>query len=508
MRDVVRRPGVGRWALALAVAALAAGCGKRSDPTVHLDVTPPPDEPPPAPVAPTPPAPPAPRPPPPRDGPAGVGAWDAEMNWPFGAVHTHVLPTGKVMFGGEWLDGALPPRLWDPATSALTVAPYAGYNVFCSGHTFLGNGLLLFAGGHIKDDYGFARASVFDPVAGTWTQLADMNAGRWYATTTTLATGEVVVVSGEVAGIGDVNPIPQVLDPVAGTWRTLTTASRSVPFYPRQFAAPNGKLFVATPSEQSLWLDTSGTGAWSLGPPSHFGFRDYGGAVMLDGKVLVMGGGDPPTNTAEMVDLDDPAPAWKVVAPMKFARRQLNATILPDGTVLVTGGSSGPGKNNESAPVLAAEVYDPASDTWTTLSSAAEFRGYHSTAVLLPDGRVLTGGSTLKTTAQVFSPPYLFRGPRPTIAAAPDRVAPGTRFHVETPDATRIVRVALVRLGSVTHAFDQNQRYVTLGFAPALGGLDVDAPPSFLRAPPGHYMLFLVDDDGVPSVASIIQLAN
>jgi hypothetical protein len=504
-------------AVAVAVALAAACSGKKNDPLEHLDVTPtdPSDTPsqsaaPPAPSGGPVTHPPA---PPPGDpnapaGAADVGAWGPLLDFTISATHTHVLPTGKVMFGGEFLDGAKPPQYWDPATGAATQAPYAGYNVFCSGHTFLGDGLLLFAGGHLKSDYGLSHASLFDAVSGAWTQLPDMNGGRWYATTTTLATGEVLVVSGESSGPGVMNLVPQVLDPASRTWRTLSSATKSVPYYPREFAAPNGKVFVASPMITSLWLDPSGTGTWQDGPKHNFAFRDYGGAVLLDSKVLVMGGGDPPMAAAEMLDLDDPAPAWQVVAPMHFPRRQLNATILPDGTVLVTGGSSGPGKNNEKAPVLAPEVFDPATGQWTTLASAAKYRGYHSTAVLLPDGRVFTGGSANTTSAQVFSPPYLFRGPRPALASAPQKIAPGSTFFVETPDAVQIAKVALVRLGSVTHAFDENQRYVTLSFAQAVGGLNVNAPPSFDRAPPGHYMLFILNGAGVPSMAAIVQLAN
>ena len=196
---------------------------------------------------------------------------------------------------------------------------------------------------------------------------------------------------------------------------------------------------------------------------------------------------------------------------MTYARRQNNGTLLPDGTVLVTGGSSGSGFDNSSSPVYAAELWNPSNGAWTTLASASVYRGYHSTAVLLPDGRVLNAGgnkTTGSTTYQVFSPPYLFKGVRPTITSAPASAAYGSTFFVQTLDAASITKVTLIRLPSVTHAFDANQRLNYLPFTPAVGGLNLTAPPSANVAPPGHYMLFLVNGSGVPSVAAILVLGT
>ena len=244
-----------------------------------------------------------------------------------------------------------------------------------------------------------------------------------------------------------------------------------------------------------------------------FGYRDYGSAVMYEpGKVLIVGGGGgsdtgpAPTATAEVIDLNAATPTWRRVASMATGRRQHNATILPDGTVLVTGGSNAPGFNNQAGAVHTAELWDPATETWTTLASSTQYRGYHSTALLLPDGRVLSSGGDNHANAEVFSPPYLFKGARPTVTAAPTGVGYGQSFSVETPDAASITKVTLVRLSSVTHAFNENQRFNSLSFTRVAGGLNVTAPANGNLAPPGDYMLFLINGNGVPSVAKIVRV--
>jgi hypothetical protein len=162
--------------------------------------------------------------------------------------------------------------------------------------------------------------------------------------------------------------------------------------------------------------------------------------------------------------------------------------------------------------VHSAEAWDPATGQWTEWAGNTVSRLYHSTTLLLPDGRLLHSGSgdggglPRETSAELFSPPYLYHGPRPAIASTPGEIDYGSRFAVATPDAGVVTRVTLVRLGSVTHAFDQNQRFVELAFGRADGGLAVTAPAGGALAPPGHYMLFLLNADGVPSLARIIRL--
>ena len=421
-----------------------------------------------------------------------------------------MLPTGMVLIHPVG-NGQLPgddARLWNPATATSSTLPSPGYNIFCSGHTFLADGRLLVAGGHTVDFVGLPRASTYNPFTGAWTALPDMNAGRWYPTNTALANGDVLVISGNISTSEGINTLPQVFQAATSTWRNLTNALLSLDFYPMMHLAPNGRVFNSGPGTVTRYLDTSGTGAWTAVANRQL-FREYGSSVMYaDGKILLTGGGDPPTNTAEVIDLNLPSPAWRSVAPMAYARRQLNATLLPDGKVLVTGGTSGPGFNNSSTPVLASELWNPVTETWTTMASGEIPRLYHSGALLLPDGRVFATGGDGYNQAEVYSPPYLFRGARPAIATAPASVAYGQTFFVETPNAASITQVTWVGLSSVTHAFNMNQRINLLSFSQAAGGLNVVAPASPTLAPIGHYMLFILNSDGVPSVAKIVRLNN
>lgn len=440
--------------------------------------------------------------------PAVAGQWTPVQNWPYSAVHTHLLPTGKVMFFSEFADGDNP-TLWDPQTNVITALPKAGYNIFCAGHAFLPDGRLLVAGGHISDDSGLPYATIFNPFTNTWTRLPNMNAGRWYPTVTTLPNGEMLVIGGAKENTSK-NLIPQVWQPSKNAWRNLTGASLELMYYPWMFAAPNGKQLMAGYWKPARFLSTDGTGSWTTGPRTQYAnSRNAGSAAMYDeGKVIITGGDNPPTNNVEVMDLNAANPVWRTVAPMKYVRRQHNSTLLPDGTVLVTGGHSGPGVDNPRFPRFETELWNPTTETWSELAPSSAYRGYHSTTLLLPDGRVLSAGSRGVRTMQVFSPPYLFKGTRPTITAAPASVAYGEKFQVTTPDAAAISKVSWIRLGSVTHAFDENQRFQWLKFTAGNGVLTVTAPTSANGAPPGHYMLFLLNANRVPSVSKIIRIGG
>jgi galactose oxidase len=460
-----------------------------------------------------------------QEDPAKAGEWSKVLSWPVVAIHSHLLPNGKVLTW-ERKDDVLTTEsyLWDPATGKFEKFLNEHASVFCSGHTFLPDGTLLVAGGHhYKDGFGEKTATFFDYKTLKWTRGEDMNAGRWYPTACALSNGEVVVVGGSVSGAEQpaLNNLPQVWKTTGG-WRDLTKADGEVlPLYPWLLLAPDGKVFYAGPETHTLFLDTAGTGGWSTGPRSEWGYRDYGSAVMYEpGKVLIVGGGDPPTETAELIDLNASPAQWKLTGSMKNKRRQFNATLLADGSVLATGGTSGRGFNNADGSVLEAELWNPAAGVWTTMASMSVRRIYHSTAVLLPDGRVLSAGGGMPPgtgcvpecdkdhfDAQIYSPPYLFKGARPAIDLAPESVTYGETFKVGTKDAATIKDVTWVRLGSVTHAFDQGQRFDRLRFSQTEGGLTVTAPVRPELSPPGHYMLFLINQDGVPSVARIVRIA-
>jgi Domain of unknown function (DUF1929) len=287
-------------------------------------------------------------------------------------------------------------------------------------------------------------------------------------------------------------------------------------------------VFLAGFSQPSRYLDVAGTGQWTTVAYRNEPNRVMGSAVMYaPGKILYVGGGKgppydaPPTASAEVIDLNQSAPSWRPVAGMAFARRQTNATILADGSVLVTGGTSGSGFNNQATAVHAAELWNPQTETWTTLASETRNRTYHATAILLPNGKVLSSGSgegggisfaNSELSAQVFSPPYLFNpdgsvATRPSLSAVPTRVSYGQSFTVGTSNPSAIARGTLIRVSSVTHAFNAGQYIYPLGFTLAgSSSLRTVAPPNGRMAPPGPYMLFLINKSGVPSVAKFVTV--
>ena len=432
-----------------------------------------------------------------------AGQWSAPFAWPIVAVHMVLLPTGRVLSIGR--NGT--PYVWNPATNAFTSVP-APARLFCAGHALLSDGRVLVVGGHISDRYGLPNTTLF--ASNAWSSSTRMARGRWYPTATTMGNGDVVITGGTDEAALNV-PLPEVWS--NGSIRQLTGAPLALPWYPRAFLAPNGSLFVAGSTVRSRFLSVSGSGSWKSGPAHVFTQgRPYGGAVMYDdGKILVSGGAYT-TNTAEVVDLNQASPTWTWTNPMAFPRRHHNLTVLPTGEVLATGGVGGTTFNDLSKGVRAAELWNPQTGKWTVLASNAVTRGYHGTSLLLPDGRVLNAGSgegagaPAERNAELFSPPYLFRGARPVISSAPTSVRYGVAFRILTPQASAITRVSLIRLGAVTHAFDENQRFQRLPFTADATGLTVTAPASRNRTPPGHYMLFILNGNGVPSVAKITRV--
>ena len=248
---------------------------------------------------------------------------------------------------------------------------------------------------------------------------------------------------------------------------------------------------------------------------------DGGSAVMYTpGKILKTGNTAdvdltpvPSTANSYVLDMNQPTPRWRQTPPMAFRRTTHNLTVLPDGNVLCTGGAINSDVFDLAAAVYnAAELWSPVTETWTTLAKMRTPRMYHSVVLLLPDGRVLAAGGGRygvdQFSAEIYSPPYLFKGLRPTITSAPSTVNYGSTFFVSTADASRIASVSLIGTAAVTHAFDENQRFVKLTFQQAPGGLNVQAPASANLAPPGYYMLFLVDTNGVPSVAAFVRFPS
>jgi galactose oxidase-like protein/Kelch motif protein/List-Bact-rpt repeat protein len=447
--------------------------------------------------------------------PADVGQWSAVLSWPIVAVHMVLLPNGNVLVleDGGHID------LYDPATNSLTAVPFNIVDLFCAGQLLLPDGRAFFAGGNAFNHGGIHDSTIFDPATRGWTSAAKMLYGRWYPTVTALPDGRVLVIAGETTCDECNAPIPEIYDPAANSWTQLSGAMKDFPYYPHMFVLPDGRVLASSTNRRpiaSAVLDLA-TQTWSTVDPT---VLDGGSAAMYaPGKIIKSGlARDPDLPGADSVattyvlDMNQPAPAWRQTAAMAFPRTEHNLTLLPDGTVLAVGGSRNSDVADTPAAVLQPELWSPTTETWTTLAPMRTPRMYHSTALLLPDGRILVAGGghdppeVDQRSAEIYSPPYLFKGPRPAVSSVPSSVRYGARFFVGTPDGARIVSVTLMGLGAVTHAFDSNQRRVPLSFQTTDGGLTIQAPASGRLAPPGSYMLFLVDSNGVPSIAPMVKL--
>ena len=220
--------------------------------------------------------------------PAVYGTWSAPFDSQIVGIHVSILPNGKVLYWDhdeEINDGGIGGfRLWNPATGAISIPPLPTNNVFCGGLSFMADGRLFITGGHISGYRGLPNAHVYDPFMNTWTELPEMNAGRWYPTNTTLANGDVLVISGATE-IGTFNSLPQVWQTATDAWRNLTTADSpdgGSSLYPWMFLASDGRVFKAGPERRSRFLNTAGLGGWTLESRSFFGSRDDGTAVLYD----------------------------------------------------------------------------------------------------------------------------------------------------------------------------------------------------------------------------------
>ncbi len=378
----------------------------------------------------------------------------------------------------------------------------------------MSDGRVFIAGGHIyqgaiNDTQGVANTTVFDPASNAWTEGPPMSQARWYPTTMLLGDGTVIACAGTINTGANATTIDHY-DPAGGTLKTLpSSASKAMSTYPRMKLTTKGLL--AWTNFATTWFLNPATAAWTKGPKLNSAGRGVTDtSVLLPGltKIMEIGGSTAagPTATCEILDTSAATLAWKPTGSMHSARLWANTLLLADGTVLVAGGGQ---SGSYGAPVFTAEIYDPATGAWTEMAAQTAPRIYHSTAVLLPDGRVLSAGEShgsLAQTGEIFSPPYLFQGARPAISSAPSAVSYGQGFTVSTPDAASISRVALVKAGSVTHSNNFDQRYVDCTFTKGSGSLGATAPPDSNHAPPGWYMLFLVNTSGVPSVASWVRV--
>lgn len=466
-----------------------------------------------------------------------VGVWTDAVDWPLSAIHAIVLPDGKVMTYGTDSAGqeleAFSYDIWDPAKgltpdSHTTLPVKTSTNLFCSAQTVLPwNGQVMITGGDEQGLPGGTQhdavnaVNVFDPKAKKITRLADsMSRARWYPTVTTLPSGEVLVHGGR----RERNPkkpvlMPEVYHPKNG-FRRLTGAESSEVYgggkwwYPRSWVAPNGNVFIVARGSKALWsLDPDGSGSLrQVGTHPGATTNKATPAAMFDvGKILITSN----TGSASVIDINNSTPKVSSTDSLGSYRGWSDATVMANGEVLVTGGASENQKLDKA--VKRAELWNPDTGKWRKGAKAHKARLYHSSAVLLPDATVLTSGGgppgpVVNMNSEIYHPPYLYKqngsgefAKRPKIVDM-GAVGYGGSFSVDLGSGDDISKVALVRTGSSTHSFDMDQRFMDLDFQQSGDRLTVSGPRNAKIAPPGQYMLFVINDRGVPSVAELFRM--
>jgi hypothetical protein len=463
--------------------------------------------------------------------------------WPLVATHAALLPDGTIL---SWYsrdtDGATRLAdyndqakhnstlvdLWDISRNGHSSHHNTTTDLFCAGFAPTFDGDLFVAGGNlgaINDFYpGSRHTNLFNVKSGLWSFGPQMTEGRWYPTVVALPNKEMLIVGGSSNETTTYNHIPDVWNPETNTLRRLTGAStqeRNVhPLYPWLHVAPNGRVFYSGASTDMAYLDTEGQGSWGRTFTRDFIHRGYGSSVMYEpGKILVMGGGGD-TTSAVTVDLIGGVNV-SATEPMNFGRTSLNATLLADGSVFVNGGNSSGTNFDDTTSVFESEIWNPETGDWQVTAKAQKPRNYHAVSLLLPDGRVWTAGgggcgscSVNHFDAEIYSPPYLFKqdgsgllAERPLIINVPTTLTYEETFTLTSPQADTIQKIALIGLGSVTHAFNMNQRYVPLTITSQEdSSLTFNAPNNANLAPPGYYLLFAIDSEGTPSYGKFVQV--
>ena len=460
-------------------------------------------------------------------------------------MHAVLLPnTNRLLYWG-YGPRADQTRLWDQNTGAYTqpvnqpqaLAP--DENIWSGAHAHLGDAagtVLLHGGYHFNSSppltpHTERRAFLFDPGTSTFTATAELNTGRFYPTTLTMADGRPMTLFGQdnaSPGAPTATSAETFTPGGAGAW----SAPKPLPFnyfyYPWTFLLPGGDLFIAGPQKPARRFDPAANPVVDnpalqynqLANPQR-GTNMDGTAVLLplkpphyEPRVLVAGGTSNGAawsaseagalQTAEWIDLSVAAPAWQALPNMNIARDHVNSVLLPDGKVLIVGGVEMP---PDGGP---AEIFDPQDPGSGFLlgPNMAHPRGYHSAAILLPDGSVIVGGDPNggNTPNERYLPSYFFK-PRPAITNAPPTVAHGAAFAVQTATPAAISEVVLMRAGAVTHGFNHNQRSVGCAITGTTAtAVNTTAPPDGTTAPPGHYLLFVLDHDRVPSTGVWIRL--
>lgn len=350
----------------------------------------------------------------------------------------------------------------------------------------------------------------------------------------------------------------EVFDPATKKWSPMKVRQK-MPLYPRMHLLPDGDIFYSgvfnthflTPGRYPSARWSPQTEQWTLTGGPHFKKnREEGISVLLalrppdyKAEVLIAGGGthnvgrtimsllhsigkDSWSNffsfltrvedSVERIDLSAANPRWELKGKMHHPRVHANGVLLPDGTVLAVGGMSsyghGGGIHSADDSVGEAELYNPLTNTWTRMAAQQKARLYHSTAILLPDARVISMGSNpgekqIEKSIEIFSPPYLFRGERPMIADSPEQITHNQPFKVQVDRAHSIQQVVLMRPEVLTHVTNTDQRLLVLEFQAAGGEtLEVKGPPSPAHMPRGWCLLFVLNQNGVPSVGKFMKV--
>lgn len=460
-------------------------------------------------------------------------------NAPILPIHAALLRTGKILFFCG--SGNDPSRLNTPYNSVVWDVKNKTFSsqsppldstgepidLFCPGHSFRSEGDLMVAGGTLRYDpfYGSPSALFFDPSTEKWVKKPSMNNGRWYPTVLTLGSGRILALSGQDKN-GNLNKQPEIYSvSFANGWNAFPATS-SFPQYAHLFLLSNGKIFYSgaqmggnngvTPriltlpetftqkiTEQAVsGLQASGSG-------------NQGASVLLppaqDQKVMILGGGTSTTatNRVNIVDLKATNPTYVAAPSLNNARMHHSAVILPDRTVFVCNGSKM--SEDTSQSMLPAEIYNPATNTWKIVAKQSVPRVYHSVALLLPDGRVVAAGGNPNRTVnelrlEIYSPAYISRS-RPTIGSAPTTLSYGLKFTIQTPQASNIKWVSLIRPSATTHSCDTEQRLVDVPInSRSATSLQATVTNNRNIAPPGWYMLFITDNNETPSVATWTRL--
>lgn len=467
-----------------------------------------------------------------------VGQWGPVISWtPHIPVTAATLPDGRLLtfasnqrttfpVGAEFTYAAV----WNPATGVFTEINNNRHDMFCGGTVLLPDGRLLVNGGRNTT----RLSSIFDWRTNTWSAIANMNDGRWYNTSVALTDGSVFTVTGD----GGTNTTERWT--AAGGWQRFSGINWativSQPGYvtrwhPLVVVAPDGRLFHGGPTRQMNWLTTSGNGSLTYSGVNVPGtqYPKEGCFAMFDeGRILVAGGSlntnsnpadsstGTSTNLAFTIDIRSGTPVVTQTASMKYARQFVNSVILPNGEVMVIGGNTSGLKFNDTGSILSPEIWNPTTGQWREVTDMSVPRNYHSLALLLPDGRVWSGGGGLSGNSadhrdgQLYTPPMLFAADgaaavRPVISQAPSYISTGTVFTLQATPGLK--KFSFIKMSSQTHSMNTDLRYLSLPFTETSPGIySVTAHSNLNVMTPGYWMLFGVGTGDVYSESKIIQV--